>query len=436
MVNVKHREKVFKLIDNMNSDDNLKEKIKILKRVLNFFEEYDDVRLTEANYEEIKNQIMKKIKYKVAIFGESIMYIKLVMEILEMKKVELIGIYDKIETEKKIKDIIVKPVAELNNIEIDYIINVKDGINDEKIISFYNYLYYNYNYEMNKGYYDYKENIENKKIFLAGTSSHEIGILSNISNIKIINMGVSMQDIFYSKKLIEYALINDINNKIDKYIIGLFHQSFGYDLSKDPNRTISYRANMYYELTKDLHNFVYKEEMIKHYNNFIAGANNIFIKDFSKKIYEQTKENNEVLIEYLRGKEYNRFNLSKAELEVEQESIKKYLELIDDNIIQENLELMKTLLKSLNSKNIKPIILICPMAEIWRKMSKEYPATRNIFNECIEQLKKDFEFDLYDYFDRKEFSDNDFYDVSHLNIKGSKKFTKMFALDSGIGLKE
>lgn len=137
-----------------------------------------------------------------------------------------------------------------------------------------------------------------------------------------------------------------------------------------------------------------------------------------------------MLLKELYEKRWNNFISSKLTKErivtgikiAEKDSKKNYPLTVEENIL-----ILRKYIRLLKSNHITPIIVICPTTKYYyNNLSVDIKERfRNLINdiEDIEKIK------VLDYFESNKFGENDFYDVSHLNKDGSKKFTKFIIND-------
>ena len=95
--------------------------------------------------------------------------------------------------------------------------------------------------------------------------------------------------------------------------------------------------------------------------------------------------------------------------------------------VEENKKIFKNYLDMLYTNDIKPIIIISPQTKLYQK-NISIPI-RDQFYEIIDEFQKEYDFQFLDYFYSDDFIDSDFYDVSHLNNKGSIKWTNLLSKD-------
>lgn len=90
----------------------------------------------------------------------------------------------------------------------------------------------------------------------------------------------------------------------------------------------------------------------------------------------------------------------------------------------ENEEIFEKLIRMLNYENIIPIIVILPTSEYYYKHFED-DFQKNKFYEVLGKLDEKYDFKILDYFKSTMFENTDFWDYSHLNKNGRRKFTEI-----------
>lgn len=177
---------------------------------------------------------------------------------------------------------------------------------------------------------------------------------------------------------------------------------------------------MYYPIFKTYHNHPYDNKIINNYNKFHRVASNIFKKDYINSFYSLLRENHDSLWEDFVCRAMDEAGIEKDKWMVEKDCDKNY-----PITVEENTKILKKYLSLLKSKEIKPIVVICPASKHY--YSKFSPRIKAEFIDIMNRIKNEFGIEVLDYFESKEFSDQDFYNVSHLNKYGAEKFTKLLS---------
>lgn len=267
------------------------------------------------------------------------------------------------------------------------------NINEKKIIRFFKWFDYNYNYV--KHVITAYHNNHDYQGMITGISYARAAILEDLLKYKFVSLAFPSQDIKYDYKMVEYIINNRNDNKIDYCIIGLSYYSFQYDLLKSSMKN---KANLYDFIAFD------KEKS----NCDFMVENIIFKQEYSKQIRQE--------IEYCRLDEYVKWETGKKQ--ALRDCNKNYPETVN-----ENKQILKDYLQLLKKNEIQPIIVICPASKYYT----EYFSQRieEEFHSIIREVAQEYNFQFMDYFRSEEFHDDDFQDVSHLNIRGAEKFTRM-----------
>lgn len=385
-----------------------------------------------------KNGVKKSIKFKIAIYGLND-NLKLLSFVLDFNKVEIIAYIDNNDknTEKSLSNNKIIKIKDIDKYNYDYLIllSEKDDlinekidnniIDKEKIFYFSRYCNTNFDYNFYRKYYTFLESDKNFEGIITGLSYLEVGIDTKYLNRKFYNFAVSSQDLFYDYKIMEYILSNkEIANNMKYAIIGLSYYSFEYDMSKGNGRL---RTNIYYPIFNTMHNYNNSKQDKEIYNKFIDNSRYILCDDFQYKMYNQIKDATEIYLNKIYSMKFNTKKLTPSELEEKAAEIKKDFKKNYPNTVIENKEIFKSYLELLKINNIKPIVIVCPQTIFYQKYSSE--RIRAEFLGIINEFKKMYEFQFINYFESDKFEDSDFYDTSHLNYKGSKKFTEMLNKD-------
>lgn len=320
---------------------------------------------------------------------------------------------------------------------IGYIINEENSKYDAKIIQINNIRNYNYNFIMildedneNNILKELKDNGIKNNIYLysnfkisviegfdyrirellcrndiemivTGSSYVEVGIKEEKLNRSAINFAFSSQDLYYDYQIANYLLsFANVKNSIKHVILGLSYYCFDYDMTKS---IAQYRIHRYINYIQNFHNN--KDEIgtdiTKAFYEKRTGM---------KEYYEMDKRKENTIIRYE---------------DDQQAYIAKKNSTMNYNLTRkENIDILYKYLSLLKDNNIKPIIVVCPTSKYYFKyFSNCYQ--KNKFYKILDSFKKDFDFQVIDYFNSNLFKDDDFWDYAHLNGKGAEKFTEI-----------
>ena len=358
--------------------------------------------------------------YKILIFGTGSTC--KVLEISLDENIEIIGYIDN-DTEshgKKRNNLIIESPNNIHTFNYDFIVIasqyneviyrqlLKIGISKFKIFQFYKFIDLNFNYiKYRIENYLYKSN-DKFEVLITGLSYSLTGIHSEFLSKRSLNLAAGSQDIFYDYQIIKYLLANFSNRTKDvKYIIiGLSYYSFQYDLSLSgmKNKTV-----LYYPLLKTSHHFENINEIFDEYLYNLEIAEKILKRDNNCGFTIKWSNPSLCQVE-------NRDLVGKKQSE--RDSNKDY-----PKTVEENINIFNDYLSFLRKNNIKPIVTVLPTSTYYSKyFSKKIESE---FHSIINKFKVEYNFQYIDYFRSNLFNDDDFADVSHLNFKGAKKFTKL-----------
>lgn len=282
------------------------------------------------------------------------------------------------------------------------------GIKHEQIFQYYKFLDNNRNYykdSINRFINNLNDDIE---IINTGISYSWTGFDTGVCKKKAYNFAYASQDLFFDYYTLKY-LIENYKEKLSKLkyvIVGMCYYSFQYDMSLSAMRG---KTILYYEILNIAHHFKDIEGVYKEYE---------LNKQIADKLFRKRADGN-----YDFNWEVNDFIICNAKEEIG----KKQAE-IDCNknyprTVKEYTEIFKDYLKLLKKNNIKPIVVVFPATKYYTKYFSK--RIEDEFKYIITETQKEYDFQYVDYFRSELFYDEDFKDVSHLNIKGAEKFTKI-----------
>lgn len=311
------------------------------------------------------------------------------------------------------------------NYKYDYIIIVSQfyfeikslllnlDIETEKIIEFYRILPIKIEEKFNlqKSICDFVS--KDYKILVTGISYALRGINEKKFNQSTINLAMSSQDLFYDYNIVQRLFKIKPKNKIRKAILGISYYSFHYDLSKS---SVKDRCLIYYNTLKKVHNLV-DTDLLNQYINYNKLEELIFKENYLNIACEQNNNFNTLTNKLLHGK------LDDTKYDTGVKIAKLHSKKNYPKTYKENLFILTEFIKFLNYNGIEIALVIFPTSSYYYNyFSKQLI---NEFYNTINELREEYKFQFYDFFDSKLFNDNDFYDVNHLNEIGANKFTKI-----------
>lgn len=355
----------------------------------------------------------------VLIFGTG-STCKFVLTTLKLKNVNIIAYVDNDQKKwnSSLNGIKILSPEKIKDLKYDFIIIASEFYNEiylqllsmnvdkNKIVLFYKY-YDSYLNPVNNMLESYKKNIKDIECIITGICYAVCGINESTLYKKSYKFALASQDLYYDYNIVKYILNN--NNNIKYALIGLCYYNFQYDLSMSKNKN---RVIIYNDILKCKHNLsvddltVLEEEFTinKRILSTICDKNNDIVR-FKSKNFDFKK--------YSYIEKYNMGSSSANE-----DGNKNYPKTVieNKNILMDYLDLLK-------KHNIKPIIVVFPVTTYY---ANKFPLKlEEEFKDIINDLKESYDFQYIDYFRSSLFSDDDFYDVSHLNEKGAYKFTNI-----------
>ncbi|MFA5524724.1 MAG: hypothetical protein WDA24_10245 [Tissierellales bacterium] len=383
----------------------------------------------------------KIIKYRIIIYGLNEISIK-VKELINYNSCELICFIssDSNYIHRKIDGIEIISYNQMSGYAYDYLIITDTDVevinkmlmdkklNEEQI---FNYIYYIYAY----GFYASPEFFINYSKFLnsnkkydgiiTGISYTQKGICTELLRERFFSFANPTQDLFYDHEMMKLALsFLDVKETIKYVIIGLCYYSFQYDLSRSIQ---SNRCNYYYLVTKSYHNYSQAEKGEKFLSDFNKVSNKILIENHDRIFIEGHEEKYIEIINKGKELKFDSSLLSEVEKEKCIDAVKQEFNKDYPLTVEENKAIFKEYLELLYSHNIKPVIAIPPETRLYRDNISQ--RIKDEFYSIINEFQKKYDFQFLDYFYSDYFDDSDFYDVSHLNNKGSEKWTKLLDKD-------
>lgn len=260
---------------------------------------------------------------------------------------------------------------------------------------------------------------------LTGLSYVQKGVNEQLLKGNFFNLAYPAQDIYYDFEMFKYAYsFEEVKEHIEYAIIGLSYYSFHYDLSLSIN---DFRVNYYYTVTKTMHNNKSKNLYISYHNQLKELEESILAENHLMKVFEMEKDYYKQQISDGYNKQYNPQERTDNEILKDIASIKRDFDKYYPLTVIENKKVLREYIEFLISKDIKPILVVCPTTKLYqtftlREFQKELYA-------IINELKTDYNFQFLDYYYSDEFNDSDFYDVSHMNKKGADKLSAILNRD-------
>ncbi|MBX0359451.1 nucleoside-diphosphate sugar epimerase/dehydratase [Halobacillus sp. Nhm2S1] len=269
------------------------------------------------------------------------------------------------------------------------------GINSQKIINLYRYVRTN---DVLFKLLEW-ERSKNIKILITGMSYSRYGFDTDTLKWNSINLSFNSQDLFYDYCMTRHVLDNS-SEGIKYALIGLAYFSFHFNLSLSKEKHLVERYA------------VLKWRGIKHnQTKFIIGherMRDLFVDDFLNK-FDQLDQN---------------VSFDREKLKKEQKDLAKLHSSKDyPKTVKENKVHLHNLVKLLLSKNITPIFVIHPQAKPYREYFRKDMVDE--FHQIVNDFKQKYKIEEVNLFSSQKFTQDDFYDVHHLNTRGAKKVSRI-----------
>ena len=316
---------------------------------------------------------------------------------------------------------LVYPLYELKEcveeIYCDYVLCVGDGWQDdflktvqeydvpkEKILAL-NFLSRD-NFLIGRSLKYFEEHAAEFDMFATGLSYAEVGLDVTRFKRKLFNFARSSQDLYYNLQVAKFALSCAPPGKIRYALINLAPYSFHYDLSQSTN--LQFLMLHYFTAFGDLHNF---HVTVDEYRKFLRE------KYLMMRLPLEPFDLNDPFC----MKSPLRFMTPKTKLRAlkkrKKVGMKNYPATRDENV-----KILDEYLTLCEQNNIRPIIILTPMSELYMK---HYPK-KNIseFRFLVDRACRKHSSAIF--IDGWEIdnlmTDRDFYDYGHMNIAGAAKF--------------
>lgn len=244
-------------------------------------------------------------------------------------------------------------------------------------------------------------------ICASGISYHKHGILNKFSSYEIFNYAKASLDIYYdyciAKKILE------CREDIKAWCIGLTHYSLHYDMSF--SRT--WKNVFYYSEMFGYHHL--SEERKKYYLAHYSSNKNSepFSKEFLRLLLDLEYE-----LSVFNRESIDRATLpEKAKLQARIDFNKHY-----PATVRENRAILERYVEMLNKNKIVPVLTVVPSPSMYRANMR--PRLSEEFLDFVDSLQKNHACHFVDGHSLQGFTDDDFMDASHVNVRGGKKFTR------------
>ena len=312
---------------------------------------------------------------------------------------------------------IVYPFYELkecvDNFHFDCAVSIELGIGDwgkkygiakNKFVNLFQIYTYE-NFLMERALRYYSEHAAEFEMVATGMSYTESAISPQYFKRKLFNFGRGTQDIYYDYQIAKYVLKKSGGGKIKYALIGLAPYSFHFDESKTYGE--NFRILQYVIALNDVHNFwlpieKYKSLLRDDYLNFKLPLENEMnsVTPLSKEVHHISLN--------------SRF-LARDRIDVWKD--RYFLE-----TLKENVKILDDYLTLCEENNVRPIIFTAPMTYGYMKYFNKKKLDEL---HCViaDALRKHSAAVFFDGWRLPIFSDENFWDVDHMNIQGAAKFS-------------
>lgn len=277
------------------------------------------------------------------------------------------------------------------------------GISQDKCLDLTSYIYEKEVQYLKRTFFDQPAEYD---FFITGSSYFQHAFLPEDFSQSIANLALASQDLFSDFLMADRFLAS---SHAEIAVIGLMYYAFDFDLSYTKHSHILYRycqlSDRWYRQLK------HKDRLIKNQEKIRPVLEKLF-KDSCGRRFNHD-----------RGFEHmSDMNAATGKVWAEKQSQKDYPE-----TRRQTFEIFMDYLDKLYEQKVKPIVVVPPVHQYYSAHFK--PAKINGFYDLMAEAKKKHTFEIHDYFKSDAFSDQDFYEPSHLNRKGAKRFQKIIAED-------
>jgi len=282
-------------------------------------------------------------------------------------------------------------------------------------IDLHNFITRHYNFEIYRALASLHAINEKTRCFVTGLSYAEVGIDADELPFPSVNLAVSSQDLFYDFEFAKHLFsVSEFASNMRYALICLAYYSFEYDASK--SSSVGSRTLMYYPFLKTLHHFVV--DSISEFNDFEEQAQKVFRENYMTVLYDILRERDESWWPRMVNGKLNDRKIREAEEQAKRDSAKDY-----PITVKENVNILTEYVDFLQKRNVEPVLFVCPTLGCYRNFFSN--RLKNEFLDITNRISGQYGIQLVDCFDSNLFGESDFYDATHLNANGAKKFTKI-----------
>lgn len=379
-------------------------------------------------------QLMKIFQYKIIIYGEGINNHSVLLPLIFNQNYVQVIAHATMNSETTCFGVRSIEAEEIAQYSYDYLFNLQGdqqlvalieqgAVSQDKIINFARHYLLDSDYNFYSKYYAFMDSDKQYEGLITGLSYAESGINEQFFSRRFYNFAVSSQDIFFDFNIAKLILdFSTCRNSIKYVIISLPIYAFGYDMSKSQS-IITERTEIYYPILGTLHNYSNAKNFTLEYQQYRTQMSMICNHDYQRRIYEHIAPAYKQEIDKVRTEKFNSSLLSASDKKTFVQQINRECTKPYPLTISENKQLIKEYIALLLGLNIKPIIVVCPVATLVYENLSSHIADE--FNNIISELQNELDFQFLNFFSSTMFSDEDFFDPTHLNNQGAERFTRM-----------
>ena len=261
------------------------------------------------------------------------------------------------------------------------------------------------------------------EVLVLGSSHAYFDVLPELLGRPAFNLADVSQSIFYDRALLKKYLGRMPSLKL--VVLPVSYFSLGYQLDDGVESWRSYYYFKYYGL---LHRDWRQDWNVRNYSDYflcdeqLGGARNVFfgkIKDVSADYDPSGGWTNRAA--YHAGEKP--LSLSESA----QVALKRHHALIKSQHVQENTTILEDIIHELKVRGVKLVLVTPPVT---RYYSDGMDAGQfQQMQDILKRLGSDYGVNYFNYGSDSRFSDEDFYDSDHLNLRGARKFSLLLKAD-------
>ena len=261
------------------------------------------------------------------------------------------------------------------------------------------------------------------EVLVLGSSHAYYDVLPGLLGRPAFNLADVSQSFFYDHALLKKYLGQMPSLKL--VVLPVSYFSIGYQLDDGVERWRSYYYYKYY----GLHHRDWRQDWnVRNFSDYflcneqLGGARNVFfgkIKDVSADYDPSGGWTNRVA--------NNTGEKPLSLSESAQAALKRHHDLMKSQHVQENVTIIEDIIRELKVRGIKLVLVTPPATRYYRDgmNAGQYQQMQDI----LKRLSSDYGVNYFNYGFDSKFSDEDYYDSDHLNLRGAEKFSLLLKAD-------